>query len=67
MNSSIHYINSTPNQSIIDVPTLTPVYIPSNYQSAIQHPQHPNKYNTGVLQKEHIELLQNKPNYLLPY
>ena len=62
MNSSIHYINSTPNQSIIDVPTLTPVYIPSNYQSAIQHPQHPqhpNKYNTCALQKEHIKLLQN--------
>jgi hypothetical protein len=47
---------------------MTPVYIPSNHQSAIQNPQHPqhpqhphnqNKYNTCVLQREHIELLQN--------
>jgi len=50
--------NNTQNQSIINAPMLTPVYIPSNYQLTTQ-PQLNTFYNKDFLQKEHIELLQN--------
>lgn len=56
MNSDIPYTNNISNQSIINSPMLTPVYIPSNYQLTTQ----PNTFhNKDFLQKEHIELLQN--------
>jgi hypothetical protein len=50
--------NNTLNQSVINAPMLTPVYIPSNYQLTMQ--KNTNTFNNkDFLQKEHIELLQN--------
>jgi hypothetical protein len=58
MNSGIPYTNNISNQSIINAPMLTPVYIPSNYQLTTQ-PLSNTFHNKDFLQKEHIELLQN--------
>jgi hypothetical protein len=50
--------NNTLNQSVINAPMLTPVYIPSNYQLTMQ--KNTNTFNNkDFLQKEHIKLLQN--------